>query len=116
LRENLLRIKAFLDDIIDGNIPVGYASNAGVAQSPDAFNRYEPHFVTSLNQTAFVLVDTPLSPSKVSMQVNGQEMTNGIHFTVVGKNVTFIPGAAGFILELVNEFGEPDLIIFKYTV
>ena len=116
MRENLKRIKLFLDGLIDGTIPVNTSISSSTGQSPDSFNRYEDYLVTSNGQTAFTLNEFPESPSKVNMQVNGQEMTNGIHFTVVGKNVTFDPVATQFDLEVSNEFGVPDLIIFKYVV
>lgn len=102
--------------MIDGSIGVGYANNAGEAESPDSFNRYEAHYVSSDGQVAFILSDTPKSSDKVAMAVNGQDMTNGVHFVVSGKNVTFVPAEANFILEAVNQFGQPDLIVFKYTV
>jgi hypothetical protein len=119
LRENLRRIKAFLDELIEGGIAVGTAENANnalIASSPDSFNRYEVQYVSFDNQTNFTLANMPQSPDKVAMAVNGQDMTNGLHFTVSGQTVTFIPGAANFILEQNNQFGQPDIINFKYTV
>ena len=122
MRENLRRLQLFLDGIVDGSISVGNSQNATtsqtsiISQSPDSFNRYESYLVASNGQTGFTLLDLPKTPDKVAMTVNGQDMTNNVHFTVSGKNVTFIPGAAGYILEAVNEFGVPDLILFKYTV
>lgn len=116
LRENLRRIKQFFDDIISGNVAVAISETSLIAQqSPDAFNYYETQLVTSNGQTVFNLLNMPASPTKVAMQVNGQTMTNGVHFTVAGQIVTFIPSAAGFILEVSNEFGQPDQIIFQYV-
>lgn len=116
MRENLRRIKLFLDALVDGSASVAVSQSAVTAQSPDSFNRYEAYYTTSNGQTSFTLAEDPKTPTKVSMQINGQEMTNGIHFTVMGKNVTFVPTAAQFALEVINEFGVPDLIIFKYVV
>jgi hypothetical protein len=116
LRENLRSIKEFLDDVVDGGISVGFANNAGAAESPDSFNRYETHLVSIDGQVLFNLADIPKSVDKVNMSVNGQDMTNGIHFGVVGNVVTFDPIAANFILEAVNQFGQPDVILFKYVV
>jgi hypothetical protein len=116
MRENLRRIKLFLDEMVDGGISVGFANNAGAAESPDSFNRYETHLVASNGQVTFALNYLPKTSDKVAMSVNGQDMTNGIHFNVIGNSVTFDPIAANFILEAVNQFGQPDVILFKYTV
>lgn len=116
LRENLRRIKEYLDALADGTVAVAVSQTAGTAESPDSFNRYETHLVASDGQVAFILNDLPKSNDKVAMAVNGQDMTNGIHFSVAGKNVTFNPTAANFILEANNQFGQPDVITFKYMV
>lgn len=116
LRENLRRIKQFFDDIIDGSIATGISETSLIAQeSPDAFNYYETQLVVSLNQTIFSLSTTPASPDKVAMAINGQFMTNGVHFTVAGSTVTFNPATAGFILEVSNQFGQPDQVVFQYV-
>lgn len=116
IRENLRRIKQFFDEIIDGSVAVAVSEVSLIAQqSPDAFNYYETQLVVSLNQTVFSLSNSPASPTKVSMQVNGQSMTNGVHFSVSGSTVTFNPATAGFILEVSNEFGQPDQVVFQYV-
>ena len=114
LRENLRRIKLFIDDIVDGKITVASASST--SESPDIFNRYETHLVTANGQVTFILGSIPADPSNVRMIINACEMTNGTHFTIVGKNVTFNPITSGFALEVVNEFGDPDIVLFQYMV
>jgi len=116
LRENLRRIKEHLDGIAEGSISVGAAVTAEDADNA-AFaeaTSYELHEVTADGQTAFVLDYTPADTSKVRMIINSCEVINGTHFTVVGKNVTYSPLAADFDLELVNELGLPDLVLFQY--
>lgn len=117
LRENLRRIKEFFDAIVDGDITVAVSELSFTSnQSPDPFNKYDAQLVTSNGQTIFNLANEPASPDKVKMVINGVEMTNGVHYTVSGQVVTFNPISAGFTLETVNQFGQPDQIIFTYMV
>lgn len=117
IRENLRRIKAYLDDIIVGDITVGAASNSATSDYADVaeFMSYEEQICTSDNQTAFTLANTPSDASKVRMLVNSCELSNGRHFSVVGKDVTFYPLVAEFELEINNELGLPDIILFQYV-
>ena len=110
-RENFRRIKQYLDDAAAGTIVIMPVS----VPSPAAFNAVDIFDTTVLNQTVFVLTGTPLIPSNTLMTVNGVEINNGTHFTILGSVVTFKPLVAGYQLEVLNEFGQPDKIIIKYT-
>lgn len=118
LRENLRRIKNYLDDLslgvitaIENTTVTVNVNNADIA----AATVYETQDCTGDGQTAFTLTFTPVDGTKVRMTINGAEMRNGSDFTVSGTAVTFDDVTAGFALELSNEFGDPDRIIFEYT-
>lgn len=113
LRENLRRIKQFLDDVANGTNTLVNIQNQLLTLG---FNYSEQYDVTVLNQTVFPLLNSPAEPSKVRMTINGVEAINGTHFTVVGNVATFNPIAAGYILEAVNELGQPDKIVFQYII
>ena len=119
LRENLTRIENFLNGNKDGTLVQGGGSttvNVNAANS-DISNAdvYETQVCTSNGQTVFSLSLPPYSSAKVRISINGEEIGNGVYFTVSGSTVTFNAIAAGFALELINEFGIPDQIIFQYT-
>ena len=109
-RENFRRIKQYLDDGAAGKTTI----QPVVITSPAPFNTVDPFDVTIPNQTTFVLSAVPQNPTTTSMTVNGVAQTNGSHFVVSGVNVTFDPIAAGFQLETVNEFGQPDKVVFQH--
>lgn len=118
LRENLRRIKQFLDDVSAGTTTLVNVQNNLLTLG---FNYSETYLVTTLGQTSFTLANTPSEPDKVRMLVNGVEMRNKAqgaqyHFDVVGNIVTFDPVNAGFILEDVNELGQPDQIVIQYIL
>jgi hypothetical protein len=112
LRENLRRIKQYLDD---GSTGVTAITPTPVIP-PSQFNYVDPFDVTVLNQTTFNLTATPQSASATTMEVNGVGLTNGTHFDIAGNIATFYPLAAGYQLETSNEFGQPDKVVFKYMV
>lgn len=116
LRENLRRIKSYLDGVASGEIAVGVAADAGDAVNADyaAAISYEEHLCTVDNQTAFALNSAPEDSTKVRMLINSCEVSNGRHFTVSGQSVTFYPLVADFELEINNELGLPDIILFQY--
>ena len=112
LRENLRRIKQYLDDGASGTttiVPVP-------TPTPNQFNYVDPFDVAVINQTTFNLTATPQSASATTMEVNGVGLTNGTHFNIAGNVATFYPLAAGYQLETSNEFGQPDKVVFKYMV
>jgi hypothetical protein len=112
LRENLRRIKQYLDDGASGAttiVPVPVVT-------PSQFNYVDPFDVTIVNQTTFNLTATPQSASATTMEVNGVGLTNGTHFDIAGNVATFYPLTAGYQLETSNEFGQPDKVVFKYMV
>ena len=113
LRENLRRIEQFLTDVQAGKTTL---ININKSLLEIGFNNYEVQYVSFDGQTNFTLSTTPTEPSKVSMSVNGAELRNGVNFSVVGTTVTFDPISAGFILEAVNELGQPDEIVFKFII
>jgi hypothetical protein len=118
LRENLRRIKSFLDDVQAGKTTL---VNIQQQLLIIGFNYSETYYVTVDGQTMFVLANTPSEPGKVRMIINGVEMRNksagsDLHFAVVGNVVTFDPVNAGFGLELVNEMGQPDQVVFQYII
>lgn len=88
----------------------GAPPGPGVSFTMDSFD------VTINGQTSFTLSNTPSDDTKVVMYINGHRMLNGTHFTVSSTAVTFVPGAAGFQLELLNEFGVPDRVEFEYFI
>jgi hypothetical protein len=118
LRENLRRIKTFLDDVASGSQTL---INIQQQLLTIGFNYSETFDVSVLGQTTFTLANTPSEPEKVRMIINGVEMRNkalspSYHFSVVGNIVTFDPVNAGFILEAVNELGQPDQVIIQYLI
>lgn len=118
LRENLKRIQNFLNGNRDGTLVQGDTTTVVVDASNSqisAANVYDAQVCTSNGQTVFNLVQTPLDGSKVTMTINGEEFTNGTYYTVVGNVLTFNAVAAGFTLEVSNEFGVPDRLVFEYT-
>ena len=117
LRENLRRIKLFLDELVEGTAAVGLAdrsNSSDTADYADASN-YEKHLVTADNQITFTLQSVPVDTSKVRMLVNSCELVNGTHFSVVSQTVTYYPLIAGFDLEVLNELGQADIILFQYV-
>jgi len=112
MRENMRRIKQFMDDVASGAATlITYQNLPG---TPQAFDGFYNVLVSVPNQTSFTLPEVSSDDTTVRMLVNGVGLTNGLHFTVVGTAVTFIPGVAGYQLETVNEFGQPDDITFYY--
>jgi hypothetical protein len=110
LRENFRRIKQYLDDLQSG---VQYVP-LPPSFTPAAYNNCDQFDVTVNGQTSFTLVGTPPNPSTSTMLINGVTQTYGPHFDISGNVATFYPGNAGFTLETVNEFGQPDKVIFYY--
>ncbi len=111
LRENLRRIKQYLDSVGDGTIElISYASLG----APTIFDGVYRDVATSNGQTNFTLPDAPATPDLSRMLVNGAEMTYYDHFSISGNTLTFDPTAAGFDLETSNEFGQPDAVTVYY--
>lgn len=119
LRENLRRIKVFIDSLSVTTTAIANTETTVVVNASNsqiaAATVYETQVCTSNGQTVFSLSETPQESGKVRMSVNGEEIGNGVYFAVVGTTVTFDEVTAGFSLEIVNEFGIPDQIIFQYT-
>ena len=112
LRENLRRIKQFLDDVETGAASlVTFQSISGTVDVPDNVESFD---VASLGQTVFTLSATPTNPTKATMTINGVQQTNGEHFTISGNIATFNPATAGFTLEVSNEFSQPDRVVVNY--
>ena len=91
------------------------ASTTGTV-SPSSSEIIDELTTTIDDQTSFTLSQIPATASKVKLWVNGAKMTYGTHYTVSGTTLTFIPGAAGFDLKTVNEFGVPDKLIAEFFV
>ncbi len=108
LRENLRRIKEYIDDIQTGAVAVPLP-NPSVYNGTDTYN-------ASTGQISFTLSATPTSPANSRMLINGVEQRYGSlqHFSIAGNIATFYPANAGFTLEKVNEFGQPDIVTFHY--
>ena len=63
------------------------------------FDRREQIFTPALAQTVFTLAATPTVPNDTSFYVNMVKYIYGLHYTVVGNQVTWLPGPAGFALD-----------------
>ena len=112
MRENLRRIKQFLDDVESGAATlVTFQNISGTVSVPDAEDKFN---VTFDGQTIFVLSALPTNPAKAEMRINGAVQVNGEHFSIAANIATFDPVAAGFSLELSNEFSQPDRVVVSY--
>jgi hypothetical protein len=110
VRENFRRLKQYLDDLQSGSQYIPVPPNF----TPSVYNNVDPFDVVVNGQTTFTLLNTPITPSTSRMVVNGVDQTYAEHFTISGNIATFIPAQAGFNLEAVNEFGQPDKVVFHY--
>lgn len=108
LRENLRRIKEYLDGLQNGAIAIPLP-NPSVYNGTDTYN-------ATTGQTSFNLSATPTSPANSRMLINGVEQRYGStqHFSITGNVATFYPVNAGFSLEALNEFSQPDIVTFHY--
>lgn len=111
MRENLRRIKQFLDDVYGGKAELITYSSLG---PPSVFDGVYRSPVTINGQTSFTLADIPAAPSLSRMLINGVEIKYGSHYSITSNIVTFDPVTAGYTLETVNEFGVPDEVAIYY--
>jgi hypothetical protein len=117
IRENFRRIQQFLAEFEQStSTDIQVVRQSVQLDSLAGFNKLDSFEVTTNGQTSFTLTETPADDSSVAMLINHAQMTTGVHFTRSGKIITFIPAAAGFTLETVNEFGQPDNVDFYYSI